>query len=57
MSKITYEPIEPLKVPDFVYQERQMYDALMLKDKSHYGCLLDVTDSFVWCSEHEVFVL
>jgi hypothetical protein len=57
MSKITREVIEPLKVPEFVYQERAKYDALMILDRSHYGCLLDVTDMFVWCSEHEVFVV
>jgi hypothetical protein len=48
---------EPLKIPDFVYRERAQYDAMLLLDKSHYGCLLDVTDMFVWCSEHEVFVV
>lgn len=57
MSKITREVIEPLKVPEFVYQERAKYDALMILDKSHYTHNLDVTKAFIWCSDCTEFVI
>lgn len=56
MTTTTYD-CEPLEIPESVYEERARYDALMILDKSHYTHNLDVTSTFIWCSDCEEFVL
>ena len=48
---------EPLKVPDFVCQERAKLDAVnILRAEQHYGHNIDVTTWFIWCSDCMEFI-
>ena len=49
--------MELLKVPESVYKERALYDAMSFTDQSHYTHNIDVTSKFIWCSDCEEFVI